>query len=216
MGVTIPEGRPPAELSGGFFVVRYQVQGRPVTKSRFHVAPFSRTVPHAYTGGPGTEENIHNTFSNLVGTGAGQGNLKAFVTTACRLELGSIWQRQSDGTLKRVAPLIDSDTNHYYGVDGTNEDEVTIAHSYTQNILNLDTVDRNKGRIRIVAAPNYPVSEDTWVFGISDGTLMEKLMNYLVAGSTQIVARSDGHSFLDPAHLTSSLVKNLRREQMAS
>lgn len=185
---------PPADASGGFFVLQYS-NGVYTHRQRLHVLPFNASTL-AYTSPPGSEANVPATI------GAWENIWEAFYGTAWSISVLSIWQIVSGVPV--LLPTVPTVT-----ATGTVTTGSEAKLPSGEVIFNFRTTLGNRARIVFIAPRNWDVT-DPQVVNPGSTAPFGTLMTYITGANTAIVAH-DGSKLPGTAKVTQPYNRRLRR-----
>jgi len=167
---------PPADLSGGYFIVEYTNGAGLTHRQRLHVIEFNLATL-VYTAPPGSELNVGDTL-------VAWGNIwKLHYTDAWTLNLISVWHNNGDGTFTNCVPP------SFTPVVGTNTNP-EAASPAGETIIIARTVGGDKFKIVFISPAEWEPVAKAYITSASSGA-PGALMTYLTGSDTAIVAHDN-------------------------
>lgn len=172
----LPIPTPPADLSGGYFIMEYNLSGAQRHRQRIHVLEFN-IATLAYSAPPGSETTVGDTIA------AWAAIWQAFYTDAWELALLSVWHNNGDGTFSVAVPPA------FTPVAGTNTGS-EAANPAGETIIVAKTVGGHTFKLTLIASATWePVAR--YYITSSYGGAQGSLMTYLTGTDTGIVAHDN-------------------------
>lgn len=188
---------PPADASGGYFVVNY-TNGSISHRMRVHVLAFNADATGSYVVPPaGGDASVVATYNNLAAV------LKLFFTASWTITLQAVFQRQGTNIVEIFSVVAPAGTVGTHAAAGG-----SLAEAF--QCLNFRTSAGGRARVFIYSQEGWSYNAASSVTANAAGTAPQQMVNWATVNTTGVVGH-DNHALLAPARDTFGLNKKLRR-----